>query len=539
MNDHEEPGTDAVLRGASRIAAAVAATLDPSERKAILKSKQGGILITSNVRKIVYQAEFKNPFEDLGAQLMRQVVEKLDLASHGSCATGVVLAHAVLREGLKALNQGTRRAQLVRSVEAAVKRIGEELEKLARPIPDEMIGPVATLAADNDPDIGKLVAEAMQRVGKNGVITIGESKAAESHLKIVEGTRLNIGYLSPYFVTDPERMECVLDNPYILIHEKRIGSMRDLLPILEQIAKSGRPLLALAEDFDGEVLATLVVNKLRGSLNSVAVRFSGAGEGRRAMLEDMAILTGCKAVAEGAPTRLDAMKLDDLGQAKHVIVDKETTTIVDCHGHPKAIEYRISELRSEIEKSTGGRLSKVKLLFQGQTDLTAASNLQPPVDELQLRLHKLGNRVAVIMIGALTETEMHEKKILAREAVNVTQHVTQHGVVPGGGIALLRAGTALSRDSDDTEIGTAIVTKACEEPFRLIAECVGLEANVARTNAASASDVFYGLNAKAGEWQDLFDAGIVDSAKALRLALEVAAAESLLFLSGEIAAFEA
>jgi len=260
MNDHEEPGTDAVLRGASRIAAAVAATLDPSERKAILKSKQGGILITSNVRKIVYQAEFKNPFEDLGAQLMRQVVEKLDLASHGSCATGVVLAHAVLREGLKALNQGTRRAQLVRSVEAAVKRIGEELEKLARPIPDEMIGPVATLAADNDPDIGKLVAEAMQRVGKNGVITIGESKAAESHLKIVEGTRLNIGYLSPYFVTDPERMECVLDNPYILIHEKRIGSMRDLLPILEQIAKSGRPLLALAEDFDGEVLATLVVN---------------------------------------------------------------------------------------------------------------------------------------------------------------------------------------------------------------------------------------------------------------------------------------
>ena len=427
--------------------------------------------------------------------------------------TATILAQAIYREGVKAVAAGANPMALKRGIERAVDAVVEEIKKMSKPISGEMIAQVGTISANGDTEIGNKISEAMQKVGKDGVITVEESKTMHTELITVDGMQFDRGYLSPYFITDPDRMEAVLEEPYILIHEKKISSMKDLLPLLEQIALSGRPLLVIAEEVEGEALATLVVNKLRGTLSVCAVKAPGFGDRRKAMLEDIAILTGGKAIMEETGIKLEGVRLDDLGRAKRVVVDKDNTTIVDGQGDPKAIEGRIKQIRTQIEETT--------------SDYDR--------EKLQERLAKLAGGVAVIKVGAATETEMKEKKARVEDALHATRAAVEEGIVPGGGVALLRASRVLDglKGDGDEQIGINIVKRACEEPVRQIAANAGFEGAIVVGKILSSTDLNFGFNAQKGEYENLVEAGVIDPTKVTRTALQNAASIAGLMITTE------
>jgi chaperonin GroEL len=457
--------------------------------------------------------ELKDPLENMGAQMVREVASKTsDVAGDGT-TTATVLAQSIFREGVKAVAAGANPMALKRGIERAVEAVVEEVKKYSKSISGDMIAQVGTISANGDETIGNKIAEAMKKVGKDGVITVEESKTMETELITVEGMQFDRGYLSPYFISDPDRMECTLEDPYILIHEKKISNMKDLLPVLEQIARSGKPLLVIAEEVDGEALATLVVNKLRGTLNACAVKAPGFGDRRKAMLEDIAILTGGKAIFEETGIKLEGVRLEDLGKAKRVTVDKDNTTLIDGAGKQKEIEGRIKQLRTQIEETT--------------SDYDR--------EKLQERLAKLAGGVAVIKVGAATETEMKEKKARVEDALHATRAAVEEGIVPGGGVALLRAASALAnvKTEGDEKIGVDIVRRACEEPVRQIVGNGGWEGAIIIEKVRSNKDSNHGFNAASGEYEDLVKAGVIDPTKVTRSALQNAASISALMLTTE------
>jgi chaperonin GroEL len=504
----------ALLRGVNVMAEAVKATLGPKGRNVVIDKKFGSPTITKDGVTVAKEIELKDPYEDMGAQMLKEVASKTsDVAGDGT-TTATVLAQAVFREGLKNVTAGANPMGLKRGVEQAVEKVVEELKKLSKTTKDKKeIAQVATIAANNDKTIGSLIAEAMEKVGKDGVITVEEAKAMETTLEVVEGMEFDRGYLSPYFVTDPERMEAVLENALILIHEKKISVMKDMLPLLEQVARAGKPCLVIAEEVEGEALATLVVNKLRGTLNCCAVKAPGFGDRRKAMLEDIATLTGGKAITEDLGIKLENIKLDDLGRAKKVVVDKDNTTIVEGAGKPKEIEGRIKQIRAQIEETT--------------SDYDR--------EKLQERLAKLAGGVAVIKVGAATETEMKEKKARVEDALNATRAAVEEGIVPGGGVALLRAAEALDnlKLSGDEATGVSIVKRALEEPIRQIVENAGLEGSVVVEKVKAASSASQGFDAETNEYVDMMQAGIIDPTKVERIALQNAASIASLLLTTE------
>ena len=452
---YADASRQAILRGVNQLADAVKVTLGPKGRNVVLEKKFGGPTITKDGVTVAKEIELKDPLENMGAQMVREVASKTsDVAGDGT-TTATILAQSIYREGVKAVAAGANPMALKRGIDKAVEVITEEVKKLSKPVSGDMIAKVGTISANSDHTIGNIIAEAMKKVGKDGVITVEESKTMVTELDTVEGMQFDRGYLSPYFVTDAERMEVVLEEPYILIHEKKIANMKDLLPLLEQIARSGKPLLIVAEEVEGEALATLVVNKLRGTLNACAVKAPGFGDRRKAMLEDIGILTGGKPIMEDIGVKLEGVKLEDLGKAKRITVDKDNTTIVDGAGESKAITGRIKQLRSQIEETT--------------SDYDR--------EKLQERLAKLAGGVAVIKVGAATETEMKEKKARVEDALHATRAAVEEGIVPGGGVALLRAGKALVsfKVDGDEQIGVTIVKRACEEPLRQIVSNSGTE----------------------------------------------------------------
>ncbi len=448
----------AILRGVNRLADAVKVTLGPKGRNVVLDKKFGSPVITKDGVTVAKEIELKEPLENMGAQMVREVASKTsDVAGDGT-TTATVLAQAIYREGIKNVTAGANPMALKRGIEKAVAAVTEELKKLSKPVKGKMIAQVGTISANNDETIGSIIAEAMEKVGKDGVITVEEAKSMETSLEVVEGMQFDRGYLSPYFVTDPERMEVVLENALVLIHEKKISSMKDLLPVLEQVAKLGKPLLIIAEDVEGEALATLVVNKLRGTLHVAAVKAPGYGDRRKAMLEDIAILTGGKAITEDLGIKLENIKLDDLGKAKKITIDKDNTTIVEGGGKAKDIEGRVKQIRTQVEETT--------------SDYDR--------EKLQERLAKLVGGVAVIKVGAATETEMKEKKARVEDAMHATKAAVEEGIVPGGGVALLRAQKAVDaiKAEGDEAVGVAIIRRALEEPLRQIAGNAGFEGAV-------------------------------------------------------------
>ena len=452
---YSETSRDAILRGVNQLADAVKVTLGPKGRNVVLEKKYGGPTITKDGVTVAKEIELQDPLENMGAQMVREVASKTsDVAGDGT-TTATILAQSIFREGVKAVAAGANPMALKRGIEKAVEVAIEEVKKLSKPVSGDMIAQVGMISANSDKTIGGIIADAMKKVGKDGVITVEESKTMSTELDTVEGMQFDRGYLSPYFVTDAERMEVALDEPYILIHEKKISNMKDVLPLLEQIARSGKPLLIIAEEVEGEALATLVVNKLRGTLNACAVKAPGFGDRRKAMLEDISILTGGKAIMEETGIKLEGVRLEDLGRAKRVTVDKDTTTVVDGKGSPKSIEGRIKQLRGQIEETT--------------SDYDR--------EKLQERLAKLAGGVAIIRVGAATETEMKEKKARVEDALHATRAAVEEGIVPGGGVALLRASNALKtlKLEGDEQIGVAIVKRACEEPLRQIVSNSGTE----------------------------------------------------------------
>jgi chaperonin GroEL len=511
---YSENSRQAILRGVNQLADAVKVTLGPKGRNVVLEKKFGGPTITKDGVTVAKEVELKDPLENMGAQMVREVASKTsDVAGDGT-TTATVLAQSIFREGVKAVAAGANPMALKRGIERAVDVVVEEVKKLAVKVTsDEKIAQVGTISANGDETIGNTIAEAMKKVGKDGVITVEESKTMNTELNTVEGMQFDRGYLSPYFVTDPERMECVLEDPYILIHEKKISNMKDLLPLLEQIARSGKPLLVVAEEVEGEALATLVVNKLRGTLNACAVKAPGFGDRRKAMLEDIAILTGGKAIMEETGIKLEGVRLEDLGRAKRVTVDKDNTTIIDGAGKQKDIEGRIKQLRTQIEETT--------------SDYDR--------EKLQERLAKLAGGVAVIKVGAATETEMKEKKARVEDALHATRAAVEEGIVPGGGVTLLRAATALEKlkVEGDEKIGVDIVRRACEEPLRQITGNGGWEGAIVIEKIRAQKDTNYGFNAATGEYEDLVKAGVIDPAKVTRSALQNAASISALMLTTE------
>src|SRR5436853_91873 len=448
----------AVLRGINQLADAVRVTLGPKGRNVVLDKKFGSPVITKDGVTVAQEIELKDALENMGAQMVREVASKTsDVAGDGT-TTATVLAQSIFREGVKTVAAGASPMALKRGIERAVEVAVEEIKKLNKDVKGDMIAQVGTISANNDKQIGSIIAEAMKKVGKDGVITVEESKTMETQLEVVEGMQFDRGYLSPYFVTDPERMECVLEEPRVLIHEKKISAMKDLLPLLEQVAKGGKPLLIIAEEVEGEALATLVVNKLRGTLQACAVKAPGFGDRRKAMLEDIAILTGGKAITEDLGIKLENIKLDDLGRTKKVVVDKDNTTIVEGNGKQSAIEGRIKQIRAQIDETT--------------SDYDR--------EKLQERLAKLVGGVAVIKVGAATESEMKEKKARVEDAMHATRAAVEEGIVPGGGVALLRAARAIDslKLEGDEKTGAQIVRRALEEPIRQIVENAGLEGSV-------------------------------------------------------------
>jgi chaperonin GroEL len=510
---YSENSRQSILRGVNQLADAVKVTLGPKGRNVVLEKKFGGPTITKDGVTVAKEIELANPLENMGAQMVREVASKTsDVAGDGT-TTATILAQSIFREGVKSVAAGANPMALKRGIEKAVEVIVEEVKKFSKPVSGEMIAQVGTISANGDSTIGNIIAEAMTKVGKDGVITVEESKTMATELQTVDGMQFDRGYLSPYFVTDPERMEAVLEEPYILIHEKKISNMKDLLPLLEQIARSGRPLLIIAEEVEGEALATLVVNKLRGTLNCCSVKAPGFGDRRKAMLEDIAILTGGKAIMEETGIKLEGVRLDDLGKAKRVTVDKDNTTLVDGSGSQKAIEGRIKQLRSQIDETT--------------SDYDR--------EKLQERLAKLAGGVAVIKVGAATETEMKEKKARVEDALHATRAAVEEGIVPGGGVALLRAAKALDnlKTSDDEATGVKIIRRSCEEPLRQIVGNAGHEGSIMIEKILANDSVNYGFNAATSQYEDLVASGVIDPTKVTRSALQNASSISALMLTTE------
>jgi chaperonin GroEL len=510
---YSENSRQAILRGVNQLADAVKVTLGPKGRNVVLEKKFGGPTITKDGVTVAKEVELKDPLENMGAQMVREVASKTsDIAGDGT-TTATILAQAIFREGVKSVAAGANPMALKRGIERAVETVVEEVRKLSKPVSGDAIAQVGTISANGDATIGNIIAEAMQKVGKDGVITVEESKTMVTELQTVDGMQFDRGYLSPYFITDPDRMEVVLEDPYILIHEKKISNMKDLLPLLEQIARSGKPLLIIAEEVEGEALATLVVNKLRGTLNACAVKAPGFGDRRKAMLEDIAVLTGGKALMEETGIKLEGVRLEDLGRAKRVTVDKDNTTIVDGNGQQKNIEGRIKQLRAQIEETT--------------SDYDR--------EKLQERLAKLAGGVAVIKVGAATETEMKEKKARVEDALHATRAAVEEGIVPGGGVAMLRAGRALQnvKADGDEQIGIDIIKKATEEPLRQIAGNAGFEGAIVTEKVRSNGESNYGFNAATGQFEDLVKSGVIDPTKVTRSALQHAASISALMLTTE------
>jgi chaperonin GroEL len=510
---YSENSRQAILRGVNQLADAVKVTLGPKGRNVVLEKKFGGPNITKDGVTVAKEIELKDPLENMGAQLVREVASKTsDVAGDGT-TTATILAQAIFRDGVKAVAAGANPMALKRGIEHAVAVATEEVKKLSKPVTGEMIAQVGTISANSDKTIGNIIAEAMTKVGKDGVITVEESKTMNTELSTVDGMQFDRGYLSPYFVTDADRMEAVLEEPYILIHEKKIANMKDLLPLLEQIARSGKPLLIVAEEVEGEALATLVVNKLRGTLNACAVKAPGFGDRRKAMLEDIGILTGGKAIMEETGIKLEGVRLEDLGKAKRVTVDKDNTTIVDGAGSQKSIEGRIKQLRAQIEETT--------------SDYDR--------EKLQERLAKLAGGVAVIKVGAATETEMKEKKARVEDALHATRAAVEEGIVPGGGVALLRAAMALTgtKLEGDEQIGVDIVRRACEEPIRQIVVNSGTEGAIVVGKVRENSNPNFGFNASTDTYEDLVAAGVIDPTKVTRTALQNASSIASLMLTTE------
>jgi chaperonin GroEL len=502
-----------VLRGVNLLADAVTVTLGPKGRNVILEKSWGAPTVTKDGVSVAKEIQLEDKFENMGAQMVKEVASKTsDVAGDGT-TTATVLSRAIFSEGLKLVAAGHDPMSIKRGIDKAVEKVVEELKSLSKPTRDrEEIAQVGTISANNDKTIGDILAEAMDKVGKEGVITVEEAKGLETTLDLVEGMRFDRGYLSPYFVTDPERMECVYEDAYLLIHEKKISSMKDLLPVLENVAKTGKPLLIIAEEVEGEALATLVVNKLRGTLKVVAVKAPGFGDRRKAMLEDIAILTDGKMIAEELGIKLENVTLKDLGRAKRVIIDKDNTTIVEGAGKKSAIEGRITQIRAQIEETT--------------SDYDR--------EKLQERLAKLAGGVAVVKVGAATEVEMKEKKARVEDALHATRAAVEEGIVTGGGVALIRASAGLGnlRVSDDEKVGVRIVQKALEEPLRWIVSNAGAEGSVVLDKVKNGKGAF-GFNAATEEYEDLVKAGIVDPTKVVRIALQNAASVAGLMITTE------
>ncbi len=510
----DEEARASLLKGINIMANAVKATLGPKGRNVVIDKKFGSPTITKDGVTVAKEIELQDKYENMGAQMLKEVASKTsDIAGDGT-TTATVLAQAIYREGLRNVTAGANPMGLKRGIEKAVDAVVEELKKLSKSTKDKKeIAQVATIASNNDKAIGNLIAEAMEKVGKDGVITVEESKSADTVLDVVEGMQFDRGYLSPYFVTDPERMECVLEDPYILIHEKKISVMKDMLPLLEQVARASKPLLIVAEEVEGEALATMVVNKLRGTLSGCAVKAPGFGDRRKAMLEDIATLTGGKAITEDLGIKLENIKLTDLGRAKKVVVDKDNTTIVEGAGKASAIEGRIKQIRAQIEETT--------------SDYDR--------EKLQERLAKLAGGVAVVKVGAATETAMKEKKARVEDALNATRAAVEEGIVPGGGVALLRTAKAVERLKleGDEKVGAMIVKRALEEPIRQIIENAGLEGSVVVEKVKSESTPTRGFDAETVEFVDMLQAGIIDPTKVERVALQNAASIASLLLTTE------
>ena len=515
---HGEDSRAAILRGINQLADAVKITLGPKGRNVVIDKKFGSPTITKDGVTVAKEIELKDALENMGAQMVREVASKTsDVAGDGT-TTATVLAQAIFREGVKTVAAGANPMALKRGIDKAVETATAEIKRLSKPVKGDAIAQVGTVSANGDTTIGNIIAEAMNKVGKDGVITVEESRTMDTSLEVVEGMQFDRGYLSPYFVTDPERMEAVLDNPLILINEKKISSMKDLLPLLEQVAKMGKPMLIIAEDVEGEALATLVVNKLRGTLNIAAVKAPGFGDRRKAMLEDIAILTGGKVISEDLGIKLENVKIEDLGRAKKITIDKDNTTIVEGAGKQADIEGRVKTLRAQIDETT--------------SDYDR--------EKLQERLAKLVGGVAVIKVGAATETEMKEKKARVEDAMHATRAAVEEGIVPGGGVTLIRAAKALEKvrkgeeDGDpDEQIGVNIVRRALEEPLRQIVQNAGKEGAVIVERVRAEKNENVGFNAQTEEFEELVKAGVIDPAKVTRTALQNAASIAGLMLTTE------
>jgi chaperonin GroEL len=512
---YAEDARQAMLRGVNKLADAVKITLGPKGRNVVLEKKFGSPLSTKDGVSVAKEIELEDAKENMGAQLVREVASKTsDVAGDGT-TTATVLAQAIFREGVKAVTAGGNPMDIKRGIERAVESCVGEIRKLSRPVAGKMISQVGSISANNDQSIGAIIAEAMEKVGKDGVITVEEAKGLETSLEVVEGMQFDRGYLSPYFITDPERMECILEDAYVLIHEKKISSMKDLLPVLEQVAKLGKPLLIIAEDIEGEALATLVVNKLRGTLHAAAVKAPGFGDRRKAMLEDIGILTSGKCITEDLGIRLENVKIEDLGRVKKIVIDKENTTLVEGAGKAKSIEGRVKQIRTQIEETT--------------SDYDR--------EKLQERLAKLVGGVAVIKVGAATESEMKEKKARVEDAMHATKAAVEEGIVPGGGVALIRCIPGLDdlqkkEKVEDVAIGVRIVKRALEEPIRQIANNAGYEGSVV-VNQVKEIEKDKGFDAQNEKFVNMIDAGIIDPTKVVRSALQNAASIASLMLTTE------
>ena len=508
-----EESRQALLKGVNKLADAVKITLGPKGRNVVLDKKFGSPTITKDGVTVAKEVELECPEENMGAQMVREVASKTsDIAGDGT-TTATVLAQAIFREGVKTVAAGANPMALKRGIDKSVEKVVLDIAKMAKPVRGSSIAQVGTVSANGDAAIGTIIAEAMNKVGKDGVITVEEAKTIETALEVVEGMQFDRGYLSPYFVTDPERMECALENAFILLHEKKISAMKDLLPLLEQIAKTGSPFVIIAEEVEGEALATLVVNKLRGTLNGVAVKAPGFGDRRKAMLEDIAILTGGKVISEDLGIKLENVQLADLGKAKKITIDKDNTTIVEGSGKSSDISGRVNQLRSQIEETTSDY----------------------DQEKLQERLAKLVGGVAVIKVGAATETEMKEKKARVEDAMHATRAAVEEGIVPGGGTSYIRSIAALSKMnlSADEQIGVNIVRRALEEPLRQIAQNAGVEGAVVVAKVISSDKENYGYNAETNTYRDLVRDGVIDPAKVTRNALQNAASIAGLLLTTE------
>jgi chaperonin GroEL len=509
----DQEARNAILRGVNILADVVKVTLGPKGRNVILEKSFGSPTVTKDGVTVAKEIELEDKFENMGAQMVKEVASKTSDTAGDGTTTATVLAQALYREGSKVVAAGANPMDVKRGIDLAVEEVVKELKKLSKPTKDQKeISQVGTISANNDETIGNIIAEAMNKVGKEGVITVEEAKGMETTLDVVEGMQFDRGYLSPYFVTDPEKMEAVLDDPFILINEKKISNMKDMLPILEQIAKMGKPLLVIAEDVEGEALATLVVNKLRGTLKCCAVKAPGFGDRRKSMLEDIGILTGGKAVSEDLGIKLENIKLNDLGQAKRITIDKDNTTIVDGAGDKDDIEARVKQIRAQIDETT--------------SDYDR--------EKLQERLAKIIGGVAVINVGAATETEMKEKKARVEDALNATRAAVEEGIVPGGGVAYLRCLPSLEKLKweGDKKIGLDIVKRALEEPIRQIANNAGQEGSVVTEKVKNEKGAF-GFDAAKDEYADMIKAGITDPTKVVRLALQNASSVASLMITTE------